>query len=121
MSPHLQKEREKKSQKEKFEVVYFLVSSLMIKRSREKESAESSGKKRAHIAPKEAPKESLLSISASFKFHDLKADGVIDREELISYFKSDKTVAAIIERLDKNKDGVISYSGNYLASGKLNL
>lgn len=56
---------------------------------------------------------SLLSISASFKFHDLKDDGVIDREELMTYFQSDKTVSAIIERLDKNKDGVISYSEFY--------
>jgi len=61
----------------------------------------------------------LLSISASFKFHDLKDDGVIDREELRSYFKSDKTVAGIIERLDKNKDGVISYSEFYSEVSKI--
>jgi hypothetical protein len=62
------------------------------------------------------PKDNILSISASFKFHDLKGDGVIDREELLSYFKSDKTVSAIIERLDKNRDGVISYAGEYPSS-----
>jgi Ca2+-binding EF-hand superfamily protein len=53
----------------------------------------------------------VLSVTASFKLHDLKGDGVIDREELISIFKSDKIVAAIIERFDKNRDGVISYAG----------
>jgi Ca2+-binding EF-hand superfamily protein len=46
-----------------------------------------------------------------FKFYDLNSDGVISREELKAYFKSDKVVDGIIERLDKNKDGVISYSG----------
>ena len=65
-------------------------------------------------SPKGSPKDNLLTISASFKFHDLNDDGVIDRQELLSYFKSDKMVAAIIERLDKNKDGVISYAGNHL-------
>jgi ADP-sugar diphosphatase len=64
-------------------------------------------------------KDNLLSISASFKFHDLKDDGVIDSEELLAYFKSDQTVAAIIERLDKNRDGVISYSEFYSEVSKI--
>jgi Ca2+-binding EF-hand superfamily protein len=53
----------------------------------------------------------LLSINNAFKFYDYNGDGVIGREELKRYFKDDKVVDAIIERLDKNKDGVISYSG----------
>jgi hypothetical protein len=61
----------------------------------------------------------LMSISASFKFFDLNDDGVIDRNELLNYFKSDDVVAGIIDRLDKNKDGVISYSEFYSEVSKI--
>ena len=54
---------------------------------------------------------SLQSINNAFKFYDFNSDGVIDKAELQRYFKSDKMVDGIVERLDKNKDGVISYSG----------
>jgi len=54
-----------------------------------------------------------------FKFYDLNSDGVISREELKAYFKSDKVVDGIIERLDKNKDGVISYSEFYEEVSKI--
>ena len=58
--------------------------------------------------------QNLITISGDFRFFDLNGDGVIGRSELHQYFKSDKIVDGIIERLDKNKDGVISYSGiNY--------
>jgi len=77
------------------------------------------GLKKANASQSTSPNATLLSISASFKFHDLKADGVIDREELLSYFKSDKTVGAILERLDKNKDGVISYAEFYSEVSKI--
>jgi Ca2+-binding EF-hand superfamily protein len=76
-----------------------------------KRSREGKGESSLKRVNSTSSKENLWSVSASFKFHDLKGDGVIDREELISIFKSDKTVAAIIERLDKNRDGVISYAG----------
>src|SRR5271163_3271759 len=114
---HLEMKREKTTREKFVDILYFLGSSNMYKRSRSDIGfASGSANKRANTGQNE----SLLTISASFKFHDLKADGVIDSEELLSYFKSDKTVAAIIERLDKNKDGVISYSGNYLARGNKN-
>lgn len=105
----------KNQHKSFFSVFFFLVifshslgPLIMLKRNRSDPTIPEPAK-RIHTAP--APKDNLLTISASFKFHDLKADGVIDREELLTHFKSDEIVTGIIERLDKNKDGVISYNG----------
>ena len=50
----------------------------------------------------------LFSISEDFGCFDLNEDGVLTRELV---FKEDIIVDGIFERLDKNKDGVISYAG----------
>jgi ADP-sugar diphosphatase len=67
----------------------------------------------------EDKKESWLTISDAFNFYDLNSNGVIEREELQRYFKCDKVVDGIIERLDKNRDGVISYTEFYSEVSKI--
>jgi len=83
----------------------------MNKRPRDGEDGEPSSSNKKVIT--QGRDDNMLSISASFSFFDLNHDGVIDRDELMAYFKSDKLVGHIIDKLDKNRDGVISYNEFY--------
>lgn len=91
----------------------------MSKRTREDKEREASSSKRINnSAGIKGEDRTLLAINEAFKFHDLNNDGVISRADLLVYFKSDKTVAHILERIDKNNDGEISYSGTLLSTSQ---